>query len=144
MSGLFLSRAAAQKNKHDEVKVVLGEASMISNRPLTVSMRESLTPQLRSQLAHAIKLYPKATVRLTLGGVTPPAERKSIHGFRVFLNKPDATVATPLDDPHYIRSIEFAPTTKNIPQAFAFDILKTLVALQEIRAARRPGPGKAP
>jgi hypothetical protein len=142
-SGLFLSPVAAQKKKNDEVIIALGEESMISNKPLTVSMREDLTPQVRSQIAEAIKLYPKATVRLTLGGVTPPAERKSIHGFKVFLNKPDATAVTPLDDPHYVTSKEFAPTTDDTPQAFAFDILKTLVAIKKSEQLDILDPEKA-
>jgi hypothetical protein len=127
---LFLGRATAEEKKQHEVKIVLGDKGMISDRPITISVQEALTPQLRSQIAQAIKHYPEATVRLTLGGVTPPSERKSIQGFKVFLNKPDATAATPVDDPHYARSIEFAPTN-DAPQAFAFDILRTLVALKK-------------
>jgi hypothetical protein len=127
----FVGQANAQGKNRDEIKVLLRQNRMISDKPLTVSLRKDLTPHLRSQIAEAIKRYPDATVRLTLGGVIPPAQRKSIHGFRVFLNKPDATAATPDDDPHYVRSIEFEPTTDSDPQAFAFDILKTLVALEK-------------
>jgi hypothetical protein len=104
---------------------------MISDKALTVSLRAELTPLVRSQIAQAINLYPKSTVRLTLGGVTPPVDRKAILGFKVFLNKPDATTATPLDDPHYVKSVEFAPTRDGTPQAFAFDIVRTLVALKK-------------
>src|SRR5689334_6234281 len=71
-SGLFLGRASAQGSHRDEIKVDVREESMISEKPLTVSMRERFTPHLRSQIAEAIKGYPRATVRLTLGGVIPP------------------------------------------------------------------------
>jgi uncharacterized protein YjeT (DUF2065 family) len=128
--GPLLIQAAAQGAKRAELKIDLGEDRMISNKALTVSVRKELTPELRRQIAQAMSNYPDATVRLTLGGVIPPAERKSIQGFRVFLNKPDATAATDLDDPHFVKSVAFSPTV-DTPQAFTIDILKTIVALKK-------------
>jgi hypothetical protein len=128
--GPFLNQTAAQKKKQDEVKIALGDESMVTNKPLTVSMREELTPKLRSKIARAMELYPEATVRLKLE-VSPPESRESILGFKVFLNKPDATAATPVDDPHYVTTKVFATTRGDIPQAFIFDVLKTLAALKK-------------
>lgn len=130
--GLLARSSAAMGAEQDEAKVTLPEDGMVTDEALTVSMSDQLTKKLRSQIAEAIKRYPDATVRLTLRGVTPPAERKLIHGFNVFLNKPDATASTPEDDPHFVRAVEFQPTTDSSPQAFSFDLLRSLVRLHKL------------
>ena len=129
---LLASSSAAIGAEQDEAKVALTEDGMVTEKALTVSMNDQLTKKLRSQIAEAIERYPDATVRLTLRGVSPPAERKLIHGFNVFLNKPDATAATPEDDPHFVRAVEFEPTTDSSPQSFSFDLLRSLVRLNKL------------
>ena len=129
---LLASSSAAIGAEQDEAKVALTEDGMVTEKALTVSMNDQLTKKLRSQIAEAIERYPDATVRLTLRGVTPPAERKLIHGFNVFLNKPDATAATPEDDPHFVRAVEFEPTTDSSPQSFSLDLLRSLVRLNKL------------
>lgn len=59
----------------------------------------------RAQIAAAMAAGPRQRLLLTLGDVELP---KSADFFvRVFLNKPDASPQTPLDDPHYAGSFAF-------------------------------------
>jgi hypothetical protein len=113
-----------------EVRVTLPEDAMtITDKALTTSIPP--TKRLQSEIADAIARYPDATVRLSIRGVRPPLRRNAIHGFNIFLNKPDANASTPEDDPHFVRAVEFEPTTEHTPQGFNVNLLRTLVELHK-------------
>src|SRR5262245_55329940 len=92
-------RAGHLAAESDQAKVVLMEEDMtMKDKPVTVDI--PLNKALRTRITDAIARYPDATVRLSLLDVRSPVDRKAIHGFNVFLNKPDATASTPVADPH--------------------------------------------
>lgn len=117
-------------SRFHEVRIVLKEGqTKVTDKPLTVAL--PLGKIIQTQIMEAIAKYPGATVRLSMRNVRPPSDRKAIHGFNIFLNKPDATSATPEDDPHFVRAIEFSPTNSQEPEGFNVNILSTLVQLKE-------------
>ena len=101
-----------------------GEKMAITDKPLTIKVEPD--DALRTGLTDAVKPKSKTTIRLTLTGVVPPAQRDQVEGVRVFLNKEDATRETSIEDPHYVTAFVFAPTTKRDAQEFNLDLTRAV------------------
>ncbi|MEM8959848.1 MAG: hypothetical protein AAGD38_00080 [Acidobacteriota bacterium] len=84
--------------------VVAAERAITSGQPVTVRL------PLDDTLVEAIMRHHNdtdTTLRLSLEGVQTPTAQASV---RVFLNRPDATLDTPIDDPHYVGDVGFFPS----------------------------------
>lgn len=77
-------------------------------RGFEVGVEQPLNESIEVE-AEAIRTVFEATedlrLMLTVGGVTPPSSEDFF--VRVFVNLPEATAATPIDDPHYAGSFAF-------------------------------------
>jgi hypothetical protein len=104
-----------------------------TTQPITVTTQPATvridTDQLREQIKQAVQSAKPQTVRLSVDGVVPPAN-EALVGFRVFVNKPDATAQTKASDPHYAGGLAFSPTASSEPQSFVLNIAPALSKLQ--------------
>jgi hypothetical protein len=109
-------------------------------KPLTVSspvtVNLNVTDEVRAAIAELTRTdRGKTSVRLIIEGAVPPPRAKL--SVRAFLNKPDANVATSIEDPHYIGSFSFFPSGDQVKagergQNFTLDLDSTIRRLAEI------------
>jgi hypothetical protein len=75
-----------------------------------------------------------APIHLGLAGTLVINNGKSPKAIRVFVNKPDATEATPIDDPHYVFSSAFG--TRKV-EAYSFsDVRNIAPVLRQLHARK--------
>lgn len=125
------SGAAAMDQRAPSATPPAGLASQTQAAPLAESAREAAPVDLRlragAPATFRLPARPDAAMRATsfenaVGGAAGPAEpvleihfadlqadQTAIPAMRVFLGKPDATLATPLDDPHFVGAVSFFP-----------------------------------
>jgi hypothetical protein len=102
---------------------------VITNEPLTVTILPS--DVVKAAIAALGDKDSKTVLRLVVEDMVPPEDRAAVGGIRIFLNKSDATVKTPVNDIHFVTAIDFSPTAEREPMAFNVDISRASKTLQE-------------
>lgn len=100
---------------------------VIAKEPLSVPIAP--TEAVKVALETLGQKEPKVVIRLAVEGMIPPENRKQVGGIRVFLNKDNATANTPIDDPHFVTAIDFAPVDARKPMSFNLDLTRALKSL---------------
>jgi polyphenol oxidase len=121
---------------------VLEVAAPAGGAPLTPephTLRVTVPPTAANTLSTMAAAPAQGRVVLHIDGVEVPSDRAAL--VNVFLNRPDATAATPTSDPGFVGSIVLVPNTvagghsqHTVQRNFAFEVT------DKIRAAA-PAPG---
>lgn len=116
-----------EKEKIPEVRTTREFA--VTGKGATVELK--LDQVLQSKIRAALDKDSKQTIRLSILGIVPPSDDEAVIGISAFLNKADATISTPADDPHYVGSVIFQPDKPPAAQNFLLELRDTLGQLQD-------------
>jgi len=102
---------------------------VLTEKPATVQV--PLTAEKTAEIEQALAEgdSPK-TVKLSVSGVVPPDAGSKVSGFKVYIDKPNATAESSENDPHFVGAVSFQATTDASPQSFALDLKDALMALK--------------
>lgn len=113
-----------------------------ADRPLTLGQPVTLRLEPPPELLEAVRALGtgdgrQPTLRLTLEELERPAEAEVT--VRVFVNRPEASAATPIDAPGYVGDVGFFPTTASAAGAEVVPESTFLLDLGPALAALPPG-----
>ena len=106
--------ATAAASEEDTAEAAAMTAETMAERPLTLAEPVTLRLEPPPELLEAVRALGTGedrppTLRLTLEDLERPAEAEVT--VRVFVNRPDASAATPIDSPGYVGDVGFFPST---------------------------------
>jgi hypothetical protein len=116
-----------------------GGGSSVTPKVINAAPRTFEVPiadDARQRLALRLESHQLEVARLTVHGVRP-REARALKGVRLFVDKPDADLRTPVDDPHYAGSFVLGLEDS---QTLLFNLAPTLDRLSRAGSLALRGP----